>query len=125
MTIDVKLPTPTAVDDSAAVAWVPPERAGRRRMLWAIGGSMQCSILGTCLSEDDLLGAMRKCHPAMQPGASGYDIHAHCVRMATSDTALARTLHKLLDRRYEGALRLIARAETEAQLKALWARLRD
>jgi hypothetical protein len=94
-------------------------------MLWTIGGSMQCSILGTCLSEDDLLGAMRKCHPAMQPGASGYDIHAHCVRMATSDTALARTLHKLLDRRYAGALRLIARAETEAELRALWARLRD
>jgi hypothetical protein len=29
-------------------------------VLWEVGGSLQCSLLGTCLSEDDLLGAIRK-----------------------------------------------------------------
>ena len=45
--------------------------------------------------------------------------------MATSDNAISRALHKLLDKRYEGAVRLAARAETKAQILALWERLRD
>ena len=57
--------------------------------------------------------------------ATSYDIHAHCVKMATSDNAISRALHKLLDKRYEGAVRLASRAETKAQILALWERLRD
>ena len=61
----------------------------------------------------------------MQPGASGYDIHAHCVRMATSDTALARTLHKLLDTAIRRrAAHHCARRDRGGDL-ALWERLRN
>jgi hypothetical protein len=124
MMIDRKLPNPIDSDDAAS-AWLPPQRAGRRRMLWEIGGSMQCSVLGTCLSEEDLLGAIRKGKASIHGWATSYDIHAHCVKMATSDNAISRALHKLLDKRYEGAVRLASRAETKAQILALWERLRD
>ena len=46
--IDHKLPKPANGDVSSS-AWLPPERASKRRMLWEIGNSMQCSVLGTCL----------------------------------------------------------------------------
>ena len=36
--------------------------------------------------------------------------------MATSDNAISRALHKLLDKRYEGAVRLASRADTQAQI---------
>ena len=94
-------------------------------MLWEIGNSMQCSVLGTCLGEDDLLGAIRKCGLSLQGSVTSYDIHAHCVKMATSSNVLSKALHKLLDKRYEGAVRLVSRADTEAEILALWEKMRD
>ena len=79
----------------------------------------------TCLSEEDLLGAIRKSKASIHAWATSYDIHAHCVKMATSDNAISRALHKLLDKRYEGAVRLASRAETQEQIAALWEKLRD
>jgi hypothetical protein len=122
--IDHKLPKPPH-SDAPSSAWLPAQRAGKRRMLWEIGGSMQCSVLGTCLSEDDLLSALRKCGLSLPPRATSYDIHAHCVKMATSANALSKALHKLLDKRYEGGVRLVSRAETAEQMLALWEKLRD
>jgi hypothetical protein len=121
--IDHKLPKPANSDLPSA--WLPPQRTGKRRMLWEIGNSMQCSVLGTCLGEDDLLGAIRKCGLSLQGSVTSYDIHAHCVKMATSSNVLSKALHKLLDKRYEGAVRLVSRADTEAEILALWEKLRD
>ena len=122
--IDHNLPKPPNGDIPAS-AWLPAQRTGKRRVLWEIGGSMQCSVLGTCLGEDDLLGAIRKCGLSLQGPATSYEIHAHCVKMATSANALSKALHKLLDKRYEGAVRLVSRADTEEQTLALWEKLRD
>ena len=121
--IDHKLPKPANGDVPSS--WLPPQRTGKRRMLWEIGGSMQCSVLGTCLGEDDLLGAIRKCGLSLQGAVTSYDIHAHCVKMATSSNVLSKALHKLLDKRYEGAVRLVSRADTEAEILALWEKLRE
>jgi hypothetical protein len=121
--IDHKLPKPANGDVPSS--WLPAQRTGKRRMLWEIANSMQCSVLGTCLGEDDLLGAIRRCGLSLQGSVTSYDIHAHCVKMATSSNALSKALHKLLDKRYEGAVRLVSRADTEAQILALWEKLRD
>jgi hypothetical protein len=122
--VDHKLPNPS-LGDAEPSGWLPPERAGKRRMLWEVGGSLQCSLLGTCLSEDDLLGAIRKSGLALPPSATSYDIHAQCVKMATSANVLSKALHKLLDKRYEGAVRLVSRAGTADEILALWEKLRD
>ena len=122
--IDHKLPNPS-LGDAEPSDWLPSERAGKRRMLWEVGGSLQCSLLGTCLSEDDLLGAIRRCGLALLPSAKSYDIHAQCVKMATSANVLSKALHKLLDKRYEGAVRLVSRAVIESEILALWGKLRD
>ena len=45
--------------------------------------------------------------------------------MATSGNVLSKALHKLLDKRYEGAVRLVSRADTEAEIFALWEKLRE
>lgn len=125
MKFELKLPGKPQREAAPESEWTPPERAGRRLMLWEIGGSMQCSVLGTCLSEDDLLGAIRKSGASLEADYTSYDLHAHCVKMATTANALSKTLHKLLDKRYAGALRLIARAETAREIADQWIRLRD
>ena len=38
--------------------WVPP--TPRRWSIWEIPGNLQCSIIGTCLSHEDLLAIARR-----------------------------------------------------------------
>jgi hypothetical protein len=99
--------------------------ASRRLALWQLEHSLQCSVIGTCLTDQDLLAAMRKNRLVIEPDARSYDIHSHCVRAASHDCALSRSLNKLLERRFAGAVRLMTRAAIPADIEALWARLRD
>jgi hypothetical protein len=86
---------------------------------------MQCSIIGTCLSDHDLIATIRKHELRVDRGAQSYDIHSYCVRAAGQSSPLSRTLTKLLDRRFAGAVRLMGRASSEEEMRALWERMRD
>jgi hypothetical protein len=92
--------------------------------LWQIDSGAQCSIIGTCLSDRDLRDAVRK-HLTLDAPISNYEIHCHCAHASQTDGPLARTLTKILHRRYAGAVNLAAKAETEAEVLDLWIRLRD
>ena len=68
---------------------------------------------------------MRKHRLQIDENAQSYDIHSYCVRAASQDGALARTLNKLLERRFAGAIRLLTRATAPVEIQSLWERLRD
>jgi hypothetical protein len=102
-----------------------PMATSQRIALWELENSLQCSIIGTCLSDQDLLAAIRKHRLPFDRNARSYDIHSYCVRATNHDCGLARSLNKLLERKYGGALRLLARAKTVDDMQALWQRLRD
>jgi Uncharacterized protein conserved in bacteria (DUF2325) len=103
---------------------LPTERP-RRLALWELDGSLQCSILGTCLSDQDLLTTVRKHHLQVDRNAQSYEIHSYCVRAASEDCALARSLNKLLEHRFAGAIRLLGRAKTDQEVRLVWEQLRD
>lgn len=86
---------------------------------------MHCSIIGTCVNDDDLIRLMKKSGMRVGPNAQSHEIHGFAVREAGNDGPFARALTKLLNRRFEGALRLIARAATADEAVAIWASLRD
>lgn len=107
-------------------ATVEPRRSkAGRLMLWEIDGCMQCSIIGTCLGDDDLLHVLRRNDLTVGKNAQSYDIHSYCVKAASTDCALARSLNKLLERRYAAAVKLIGRAQSLDEIKSVWTRLRD
>jgi hypothetical protein len=91
-----------------------------RLKLWEIGGGFHCSILGTCLATPDLKALARKLHLTPPAHATDYEIHGYFVQQATQEGAVARALQRLLDHRYEGALRRVSRATETAALDALW-----
>lgn len=96
-------------------------QAGRRRIcLWEQGDSVHCSIVGTCASVADLRRIARKVGIDVAPDTPDYDVHGHFVRLSTTDCAFTRAFQKLLDGRYEGALRRVGRARSAAELDALW-----
>ncbi|HEU0062307.1 MAG TPA: DUF2325 domain-containing protein [Hyphomicrobiaceae bacterium] len=102
-----------------------PTKRPLRLALWEIEGSLQCSIIGTCLSDQDLLTTVRKHRLQIDRNAHSYDVHSYCVRAASEDCALARSLTKLLEQRFAGAIRLMGRAKTDEEVRLVWERLRD
>src|SRR6516225_2965724 len=96
----------------------------RRLGLWQIDGGPQCSIIGTCLSHQDLRAAICKHRLSVDANVSSYDIHSYCVHVAQTDCPLSRTLTKVLNRRYAGAVNLVVKAHSDADVLSLWDRLR-
>lgn len=118
-----------AIDAAVKAAAAPSPRAvntaeagqtRRRIALWEQSDSVHCSLLGTCASVGDLRRVARKVGIDIAGGTPDYDIHGHFVRLATMDTPFTRAFQKLLDQRFEGALRRVARTPCAQDLDALW-----
>jgi hypothetical protein len=97
-----------------------PAEPRRRILLWEQADSVHCSIVGTCASVGDLRRIARRVGIDVAADTPDYDLHGRFVRLATTDNAFSRAFQKLLDTRYEGALRRIARTRGAADLAALW-----
>ena len=105
--------------------WSAQLPRSRKLGLWQIDGGPQCSIVGTCLSDEDLRAAIRRHRLSVDANASSYEVHSYCVHVAQTDCPLSRTLTKVLNRRYAGAINLVGKAHSDAEVVSLWDRLRD
>ncbi len=92
----------------------------RRYELWEIPGGLQCSILGTCLSHEDLVRMAGRMRLAVEEGAADYEVHAYFVREASRRGEISRALQKELDRRFEGLLRRVGRLTSDSELAEFW-----
>lgn len=97
----------------------------RRVALWEQSDNVHCSILGTCASVDDLRRTARKVGIEVAADTPDYDIHGHFVRLSATDCAFSRAFQRLLDQRFEGALRRVGRSRGEHALAALWREMCD
>jgi hypothetical protein len=98
----------------------PPVRGASRHKIWEIRGGLQCSIVGTCLSQEDLLAIGRKSGVRPREGARAYEIHSYFVQQVGKDGKIARTVQKLLDQRHARIIRRVQTAREEAELVRLW-----
>jgi hypothetical protein len=104
----------------APLAVEPPVRQASRHKIWEIQGGLQCSIVGTCLSHDDLVAIGRKAGVRPREGARAYEVHSYFVQQVGKDGKIARTVQKLLDQRHAGIIRRVQAARDEAELTRLW-----
>jgi hypothetical protein len=99
----------------------PPNRAGPRRYkIWEVPGTVQCSIVGTCLDRRDIQALMRKGKVRTQPGATDYQIHGYFVQEATQPGLIGQLIHKALDRKYATPVARVGRMRDAAALEAYW-----
>jgi Uncharacterized protein conserved in bacteria (DUF2325) len=101
---------------SAAIA----DKTSKRRKLWDLRGGFQCSIVGTCFSQDDLIRLAPKCGVRIAVNAPEYDVHSYFVQHACSPGPVARALNKLLDQRYSGIIRKVDGCGSDADLNEFW-----
>lgn len=97
-----------------------PAVVRKRLRIWEITGGLQCSIIGTCLTHEDLLKIGERCGIRIAAGTSAYDVHSYFVNETSFETPSARGVTKLLDQRYEGIVRKVGRCTTAKCLDALW-----
>ncbi|MEM1198783.1 MAG: DUF2325 domain-containing protein [Pseudomonadota bacterium] len=95
----------------------PPQR--KRIFLYELG-SWCCSIVGTCLTHDDLLAMARKWNVNIGADARMFDVHGFFVQEAGKRGDISRALQKLLDSRYKGFVRRIAKIKDHDRLVDFW-----
>ncbi|MCA1242897.1 DUF2325 domain-containing protein [Stappia stellulata] len=118
--IGVAIAAAIKAETSGAASDTGETEPRRRIALWEQSDNVHCSIVGTCASVGDLRRIARRIGMEVAPETPDYDLHGHFVRLSTTDNTFSRAFQKLLDTRYEGALRRIARTRSAADLAALW-----
>lgn len=91
-----------------------------RRKLWDVPHRYMCSLVGTCLSVNEIRKlALRD--GLCSPEIGDYDLHGLVVGTCRYRSRTSRVLQKLLERRYRPAVRRFAKARTTDELRQLWA----
>src|SRR3984957_12831766 len=121
---------PTGVRGAFAAVATPRREASdlpgdRRSKIWELSGSLHCSIIGTCLTASELRRFFIRFGDSDSRAASDHDLHKRGVVTASRREEGGKLLNKALDKRHEGAIRRIAKAETATQLRALWKQALD
>lgn len=116
----------TSPKDLLLQSTASPERAAalagssKRRIHLHELGSWCCSILGTCLTHEDLIALARKWNIKMVADVSMFDVHGFFVTEAGKQGDLSRALQKLLDGRYKGFVRRIGKIKDHDGLVDFW-----
>jgi hypothetical protein len=106
--------TPCGAEDDVA------DNTPGRYKLWELDPGAYCSIIGTCLSLDDLRRISRKANVSIAPDAQDYDIHGYFVTHVGKRSPLAKLTQKTLDRHYAPQVARFHRAHTQEQREELW-----
>lgn len=92
----------------------------KRRRIWELSNNFHCSVIGTCLSTQELRHILLKID---LPGASketDHLLHGRAVLLASQRDAGARLLQKALDRRHRSAIQQFDKARNAEDLHTLW-----
>ncbi|WP_395713629.1 DUF2325 domain-containing protein [Reyranella sp.] len=90
-----------------------------RYKIWELESGTHCSVIGTCLSLEDLHRLIRKANATIAPDADDHDIHGYFVIQAARRSVVSKLIHKALDRKYAPQIAHF-RSGTPDELWALW-----
>ncbi|VAX11200.1 Membrane protein involved in colicin uptake [hydrothermal vent metagenome] len=92
----------------------------RRRKVWELEEHFHCSIVGTCLTLDELRRLCRRTRIEIETPASDYKVHIAIVSAVIDKSPVARLVNKHLDRKYQSTIRHFARLNSASELKNRW-----
>ena len=95
-----------------------------KRRLWE-QDDLHCSIIGTCLSLDELRRMARQLNADLDPGLSEFMIHHAFVGMSRRCCPEAKAIDRLLNRKYSGAINRFSKARDDQALRKLWREARE
>jgi hypothetical protein len=97
-----------------------PKPSSRRTKIWELGGTLHCSIVGTCLTTGELRGLLRKSDATIDRSATDHDLHSLAVAAVGTNNETAKQVQKTLDRHHKLAIGRFGRAENAHDLGQYW-----
>ncbi len=97
-----------------------PSHYAARKKIWELEHPFHCSIIGTCLSLEELRDLCRKLHVTPHSNLSDYELHRAFVSIANQQSHATRRLNKYLDQKYRDTIRQFTKHDTDNTLEALW-----
>ena len=97
----------------------------RRLKIWEIKHSFHCTILGTCLTMEELRKLMRQSGVVLEKKPSDYDLHATMVGQVESKGRTSRNINRMLDRKYKRWIQALSRCKEEKELRHHWLEARE
>ena len=91
----------------------------QRRKIWELV-DFQCPVIGTCLSMGELRKLARKFKLDVAADGSDFEIHSYVVYKCRTKNVLSQQVQKLLNKKFQRAIRRFARVMDTEQLEALW-----
>ena len=91
----------------------------RRRRIWELDDYL-CSIIGTCLSIDELKKLGRKTEIEVDSSLSAYDLHVLFVQEVSRACRDSRLVDKKLNRKFQLAIRQAKRIKSACELADFW-----
>ena len=92
----------------------------RRRTLWQVESNFHCSVIGNCLSRQDLRQFARKKTLGIDPGWDDFRVHTLLTRDAVNRSDRTRLVTKYLDSKYLLTVKRYARADSAEEIRRLW-----
>lgn len=90
-----------------------------RNKIWS-DQTLQCSIVGTCLSLKELRKLARRAKVEIEANATEFEVHATFVRLCKEPCAASKAVNKCLDKKYSGAVRSSMKLTTDDELALYW-----
>lgn len=104
--------------DTADVETGQPVPAAGRTRLGDLDAYLHCSVIGTCIATAELRKLMARF--VFVRDMSDAEVHHEAVAMAAQGGAIAKALHKALDRRFEPVLQRFSRLRSADVLGESW-----
>jgi len=110
---DTPLPVPT----EAASARRPSRQ---RKKLWELQSHFHCSVIGTCLTLEELRRLCRKANIIFETAVSDHALHSAFVNVAGESAYPSRLLQKHLDNKYKRIIQHVVKIRDADALPPLW-----
>lgn len=90
------------------------------KKIWEIESCYKCSLIGTCMTRDELRALAKERLFGIEKGCDDYQLHAEFIRISDRSDAKGKALHKYLAKKYRGSGKCYRYAITDAEIKELW-----
>jgi len=104
--------------------FVPPSSdhppSNRRYRIWELSRKFHCSIIGTCLTLEELSYLCRKAEGGRQVVMQDYERHVACVRFSEENSFIAKRINKLLDRKYRHSIVALSKLNGVSAMIRYW-----
>jgi len=91
-----------------------------RKKLWQLDSSLHCSVIGTCLSMEEIMRFHQKFKLDTDIAKTDYDLHRYFVHTVNNNNYQSKHISKYLDKKYQATVRQFSKVKSNEQLATVW-----